>query len=254
MEKVKKEIEDLTGQKFGRWVVIKRVEDCIFKCGSRKRQWLCECSCENHTIRTVLESNLKNGRSKSCGCLKVETPQINKQYNEYDLSGEYGIGYTTKGEEFWFDLEDYDKIKDYCWYYNKDYVCAHDKNLGKLIFLHNLVMNAIDDIIVDHIKHSKRHTHKIDNRKSNLRFATKSQNCMNRHIQSNNTSGITGVSWDKKRNKWVAYIRVNRKFIYLGHFINKDDAVKERKEAEEKYFGEYAFDNSQKILKEEKGA
>lgn len=31
--------------------------------------------------------------------------------NTYDLSGEYGIGYTTKGEEFWFDLEDYDKIK-----------------------------------------------------------------------------------------------------------------------------------------------
>ena len=37
-----------------------------------------------------------------------------KKYNTYDLSGEYGIGYTSKGEEFYFDLDDYDKIKDYC--------------------------------------------------------------------------------------------------------------------------------------------
>ena len=39
-----------------------------------------------------------------------------KQYNNYDLSGEYGIGYLFNGEEFYFGLEDYDKIKNYCWY------------------------------------------------------------------------------------------------------------------------------------------
>ena len=41
------------------------------------------------------------------------------QQNVYDLSGEYGIGYTLKGEPFWFDLEDYDLIKDYCWHYTQ---------------------------------------------------------------------------------------------------------------------------------------
>ena len=40
---------------------------------------------------------------------------MHKKYNTYDLTGEYGIGYTSKDEEFYFDLEDYDKIKDYCW-------------------------------------------------------------------------------------------------------------------------------------------
>ena len=36
--------------------------------------------------------------------------------NKYDLSGEYGIGYDSNGQKFYFDLEDYDKIKNYCWY------------------------------------------------------------------------------------------------------------------------------------------
>ena len=46
--------------------------------------------------------------------------KCNKKYNKYDLSGEYGIGWTSNtNQEFYFDLEDYDKIKDYCWIYNK---------------------------------------------------------------------------------------------------------------------------------------
>ena len=58
---------------------------------------------------------------------------------------------------------------------------------------------------------------------------------------SNNTSGITGVYWKKDRNKWGARIVVNGKCIYLGYFANKEDAIKIRKEAEIKYFGEYRF-------------
>ena len=43
-----------------------------------------------------------------------------KKYNKYDLTGKFGIGYTSKGEEFYFDLEDYDKIKNHLWYKDKD--------------------------------------------------------------------------------------------------------------------------------------
>ena len=61
-----------------------------------------------------------------------------KKYNTYDLSGEYGIGYTSKGEEFWFDLNDYNKIKDYCWYYNSNgYLCSQNANC-KHIYFHRL--------------------------------------------------------------------------------------------------------------------
>lgn len=165
------------------------------------------------------------------------TPKRNN--NKYDLSGEYGVGYTTKNEEFYFDLEDYDLIKDYCWY--KD---AHgyisSKYDGKRILMHRLLMGTNDaNIIIDHVNHIR-----IDNQKTNLRIVNKSQNAMNHRILRNNTSGVTGVSQRKSNKKWRARITVNNKQIYLGQFNSFEDAVSARKKAEDKYFGEYSYDNS----------
>lgn len=161
-----------------------------------------------------------------------------KKYNQYDLSGEYGIGYTSKGEPFYFDIEDYDKIKNHCWHINsKGYVQTNID--GNTVKIHRLILP--DYQYVDHINHMK-----FDNRKCNLRRTTNQQNCMNKNIYNNNTSGIAGVSWRKRDKVWQARIKVNYKYIYLGQFKNFDDAVKARKEAEEKYFGEYSFDNSMK--------
>ena len=41
--------------------------------------------------------------------------ETHKKENKYDLSGKYGIGYTYKGDEFYFDLDDYTLIKEHCW-------------------------------------------------------------------------------------------------------------------------------------------
>ena len=62
---------------------------------------------------------------------------------------------------------------------------------------------------------------------------------------SNNTSGVTGVRWDKSRQKWYAEIEFQGKKHYLGRYTNKEDAIKARKEAEEKYFKKFLeeFDN-----------
>jgi len=103
--------------------------------------------------------------------------------------------------------------------------------------MHRLVMNCPEDMDVDHIFHNT-----WDNRKEFLRIVTESQNQMNKTITINNTSGVPGVCMDK--NKWRARIRVNNKEIHLGYFINKEDAIKARKQGEEKYFGEYAFKNN----------
>ena len=51
-----------------------------------------------------------------------------------------------------------------------------------------------------------------------------------------NTSGVIGVCWDNVKNKWVAQIDFQGEHIYLGRFLNKEDAIKARKEAEEKLF------------------
>lgn len=63
-----KEFEDISGRSYGRWKVLNRVKS------TRKNaiKWLCECSCENKTTREILGSTLKNGTSKSCGCMQKE--------------------------------------------------------------------------------------------------------------------------------------------------------------------------------------
>lgn len=158
--------------------------------------------------------------------------------NKYDLTNEYGIGYTNRGNDiFYFDLDDYDLIKKYTWYLNgRGYLSAHQPKTQKEIRMHRLITNASSDKQVDHINHNR-----LDNRKENLRLVSSSQNNMNKGRQSNNTSGITGVSYYKRQDVYEAQIQVNYKQIHLGRFKNKEDAIKARKEAEVKYFGEYRY-------------
>ena len=79
----------------------------------------------------------------------------------------------------------------------------------------------------------------LNNRIDNLRLATRPENGRNRKFQRNNTSGVTGVCWLKKRKRWVAQINFNGKAMWVGSYVNKEDAIQVRKEAEKKYFGEF---------------
>ena len=83
---------------------------------------------------------------------------------------------------------------------------------------------------IDHINHNK-----IDNRINNLRVVPQILNMRNLKMRNTNTSGITGVRWNKKAKKWIANINVHYKSIYLGLFIDINDAKKARKDAEKKY-------------------
>jgi len=230
-------LKDLTGQIFERLYVIKRVENSTHN----QTQWLCECDCGYGcgNKKIILGSSLRDGDTKSCGCLHKEITSANskliKKHNTYDLTGEYGIGYTSKGESFYFDLEDYEKIKDYCWYIHDDYIVTNiEKN--KYILMHRLVMNCPKDMDIDHKYHNKQ-----DNRKEFLRIVTTSQNCMNKCLQSNNTSGVTGVCWHSRDEKWYVRIAVDGNVINLGYFDKIENAIQVRKEAELKYFGEYRY-------------
>ena len=82
---------------------------------------------------------------------------------------------------------------------------------------------------IDHINGNRR-----DNRASNLRDASKSENSRNVGISTRNTSGAVGVYWNKNNNKWIAQIRTN-KVMYLGSYDNFDDAVLAREAANKKY-------------------
>ena len=172
-----------------------------------------------------------------------EFGRIAKQYNTYDLTGEYGIGWTNKGEEFWFDLEDYEKIKDYCWHFNPNgHLVTTERGGSKRILFHRLVMEPIPDgMVVDHLIHPPRNENKFDNRKENLEIKTNQQNTMNSHVRSTSKTGISGVNY--KNGKWTARIGFNNKRYHLGTFKTFEEAVIARKNAEELYWGKYSFDN-----------
>lgn len=209
-------------------IIIEQAEDYIKKNGEHEAQWLCECNCNNHDKIIVRGSNLKTGNTKSCGCIKKGRKS---GINKYDLSGEYGIGYAANtGSAFYFDLEDYDKIKDYCWREKIDHNGYHSIVSSK-ITLHQLVFEK-------HCDHINRNA--LDNRKENLRKCTIQENSRNRNKQSNNTSGYIGITWWWRTKTWKASIGINRKQIVLGYFKKKEDAIRARLEAEAKYFGEFA--------------
>jgi hypothetical protein len=88
--------------------------------------------------------------------------------------------------------------------------------------------------IIDHINGNK-----LDNRFVNLREATPAQNSQNRKIPIHNTSGITGVSWNKDKKKWSVQIKASNKGIWFGYFASKEEAIAVRHAAEIKYFGDY---------------
>ena len=227
------EEKNLVSKVFGKLTVLEKSDKRYY----RSFLWKCECSCENKTIIYVSTPSLKSGNTKSCGCLHAESMKIMgesiRQLNEYDLSGEYGIGYTSKGEEFYFDLEDYDKIKRYTWSYNPDnYVISNP--FGKIIRMNMLIMDSSGEKDIDHKNHIT-----YDNRKNNLRICEHFENIIHSKTYSNNTSGRKGVYWDKSREKWMAAITYNKKKIHLGRFNSFDEAVNAREIAEKQYHKEF---------------
>ena len=233
-----------TGMKFDRLTTM-YISGCK-EDKSKTEIWHCVCDCGNEIDRT--KSYLLYSNSKSCGCIRSEImKERNKKekakYNKYDLSGEYGIGWTSNtNKEFYFDLEDYDKIKDYCWFEGDyGYITSRKKGSGKVVKLHQVVMGE------KHIDHKEHNLN--DNRKCVLRSSTDALNARNRSKPSNNSSGVTGVCFHKKTGLWRAYITINKKRIELGEFEDINDAIKVRKQAEEKYFGSWSYDNSMKNLK-----
>lgn len=233
MVKVK---ENLTGKHFNRLRVIKQAEDYIYN-GIHSARWECKCDCGSNKVIIASSYDLKSGKTRSCGCYKRDKLYIrSKKYNIYDLSGDYGIGWTANtNREFYFDLEDYDKIKDYCWreaQLSEKYhtLITHIPNSEKNTPMHELIFG----LNADHINRNP-----FDNRKLNLREATKSQNTYNSDMFSTNTSGIRGVN--KSKNSYRAYIGdVNEGTYHTQYFQDKKLAILRRLTWELIYAGEYA--------------
>ena len=105
----------------------------------------------------------------------------------------------------------------------------------KLVRLHRVIMNAPEGLLVDH-----RNNDSLDNRRSNLRLATKSQNNTNRPKKANTSSRYVGVCYDKTRKCWYAQIVHQSKHKWLGSFDNEEAAARAFDRAAIESHGEFA--------------
>lgn len=126
------------------------------------------------------------------------------------------------------DLDDVERVKQHKWFFTgHGYIVNSDYQK-----IHRFITNCPKGMEVDHINHNK-----LDNRKENLRICQHQENNCNKGLIKTNTSGVTGVTWDKTRQKWIAHIKGKN----LGRFDTKEEAIRVRKQAEIEYFGEFRY-------------
>lgn len=161
--------------------------------------------------------------------------------NKYKVNGDETIIYLKyKGKTVETIIETTDleeiigmAIKWFVWTSKKTngkfYVKANTKvENGKrhVLYLHRVICKPPEELQVDHINRNP-----LDNRRSNLRAVTAQVNLLNREISS---SGHEGVSWDRRNEKWKAYLYVDGKQKQIGRFNDKEEAKKAVYEAKEK--------------------
>ena len=147
------------------------------------------------------------------------------------------------------DKNDLEKCSKLTWHYakNKDSKYIQTRIKGKMIKLHRYIMNINNsNLVVDHINRNP-----LDNRKSNLRICSYKENSFNKSIRVDNTSGIAGVSFHKINKKWKAKIKYNNLTIHLGYFEDINEALINRRVAEEILFGEYSPNEKLENIEEE---
>lgn len=135
--------------------------------------------------------------------------------------------YGTK--EVLIDTEKIEEVSRIFWHVARMYdgyfaVVGWDKQLQKEVSLHRYLMNYPDNIIIDHINRNP-----LDNRITNLRYATRSENSLNSTVQKNSFTGYKGIRL-RENGKYQARITFNKRTMSLGHYNTLEEAIKARKE------------------------
>lgn len=147
----------------------------------------------------------------------------------------------SKGQSTLVDDIDFEKFAQFVWTAQKRTHGFHAARYcgKKYVYLHREILGAPAGIEVDH-----RDGDGLNNRRGNLRLATKSQNgAAFRTLRSSKSSKFRGVVWHKGGQKWMARIVKDMQSIYLGLFVSEEDAAHAYDTAAKHYFCEFARPN-----------
>lgn len=154
-------------------------------------------------------------------------------------------GYTATVDE-----ENYDELIPYLWtasvlknrngeisiVYAWRWTSAKD-GPKKKVYMHRQILGITDPSIdVDHKDHDG-----LNNTRENLRTGSRTSNLGNKRMAVNNTSGYKGVSWYKPTKKWRARIHFQRRLIFIGYFLRKEDAAMAYEKKARELFGDFLF-------------
>jgi hypothetical protein len=167
------------------------------------------------------------------------------KYRRYRYGQPFRRVLLTGGRYALVDQKDFYRVNDLDWIVKEDYDSIYavhflkiPENSSKLISMHRFILNPPEGIFVDH-----RNCNGLDNRRDNLRPATRGQNNCNRRKRKGCSSKYKGVYFHKSRKgrkKWDAYINVNGKRIFLGTYQTQEEAAMAYDAAAKKYYGQFA--------------
>lgn len=238
-----KPIDDKTGKRYGRLLVLGIHDIRKDSKGRNKIYWKCRCDCGREKV--VLGQSLSSGSTKSCGCYRNERIAKAKSIEKYGadrIEIKENIAYimlTGTTDKMMCDIEDLDKLSGSTWSKNaKGYAKCRKKIDGKskTVLAHRIIMSASEGEIIDHINRNR-----LDNRKCNLRIVDIRANRVHSELKPQNDSGYAGVK--KQKKSWVAMITVDGKYKVIGHFPTKEEAIKARRLAEKAIYGVYSNEN-----------
>jgi len=138
------------------------------------------------------------------------------------------------------DRCDFKRLEKYAWRItNYGYVVTGNPKRGTFRFLHHLVVGRTLGLDADH-----RDRNKLNNRRNNLRIATRSQNEANKGLRRDSTTKLKGVSFFKRDGTFRAQIGFDGRKMHIGYFDTPKQAAIAYDAEATKLFGEFALTNS----------
>lgn len=221
----------LPGQRFHNLTVVKEDEPYVSPRGNKCRRFLVRCDCGQ--VKAVILQCLKQGKSKSCGCL-FASPRPTTEPAPVDGSRWLPL---TKGKWTLVDEDVFQTLQGRrLWIGTSGYAMMTKPHSRSLQRVHRFIVGLGDDLstLVDHINGDK-----LDNRRANLRFASAKENLRNRRPTGQRQ--YKGVTF--QAGKWVAQIVADRQHLYLGRHATIIEAARAYNEAAKRLFGEFAWLN-----------